>query len=528
MKKILIIIGGFVLLMSACKPKEIAPPTLNLSSQMIDLGAITMASTSSLTLTQNGEGTIAYTINSNKSWLKLSKSSATIMASDVVNLSTVITATDLTEGDNTATLTVTPTINGVLSPAVTVAVKGIFKTTTVAVATTTVDFGTITANKSVFVKIAKVGTENLTYDVTSDKTWLMIDKTTGTLTATDSLRLTANTQTLPSGNQTATLTITPKVNGVAGKPSTIAVKVNYDDAITGNIEKRTLTKNETWGGAINLNGSVVVPKGFTLTIRPGTKIRVRAIPTDRILLEINGKLLMNGDASNIIELRSANATPSNRDWQGIEANGDIEVSYCFIKDANAGLDFLFSPLKVNATKAPVIHHCLFDNCFNAIAFFSSNFESTLYNLTFRRLGFTSLTTNDVKKLTLNDTELLSTSSDIGVYSTGLDFKINNANFVAKQYVFYENIFVSDAIRHSNNNVTITNCFGFSTAGGFERNGNVFTNTTPAKTANSKIGCGFIDKYPASGRMAAVVEGNEMSAEEILAYKKKLYLRLMQK
>ena len=515
-------VGGFALLLGSCKPKEVPPPTLTLSSQTIDLGGITSTSTSSLTLTQSGAGTISYTISSDKSWLKVSKASGTIATTDMVSLSTTIVATDLVEDDNTATLTIIPTINGAASSPVRVTVKGTFKTTTITVGSTSVDFGTITASRSVFLRMTKVGTENLTYDVTSDKPWLLSDKITGTFTATDSLRLTANTQTLPGGNQTATLTITPKANGVAGRPITVAVKVNYNDLITGNIEKRTLTKNETWGGNINLNGTVIVPKGFTLTIRPGTKIRVKVVPADKIGLEINGRLIMNGDVSNIIEMSSVITNSRNKDWDGIEANGDVEISYSLIRDANYGVNFLFSGLLTTPIKAPVIHHCLFDNCFDAIYFLESEFETVLFNLTFRRLSFNSLVTTNIKKLTLNEIEFSSDGSDIGIYSNGLNIKITNSNFVPKEYTFYKNVFVFNDARYANNKVEMVNCFGFSNVDGFGKFGNTFTNTTPARTANSGIGCGFVNKYPA-GRIGAD-ESKGATEAEVMEHRRQDYLK----
>ncbi|MEK7637410.1 MAG: hypothetical protein AAB402_03455 [Patescibacteria group bacterium] len=37
----------------------------------------------------------------------------------------------------------------------------------------------------------------------------------------------------------------------------------------------TITKNETWSGTISVTGSITVPKKVTLTIRPGTTVKIK-------------------------------------------------------------------------------------------------------------------------------------------------------------------------------------------------------------------------------------------------------------
>nr|WP_299417886.1 BACON domain-containing carbohydrate-binding protein [uncultured Emticicia sp.] len=527
MTKQYILLSYIFLFFISCKEKEVAPPTLSFSNSKIDLGAITSTSTSSLTLTQNGEGTISYTISSNKSWLKLSKSTGTISATDVISISTLINSNDLVEGENTAIVSITPTINGIVSPVVSVTVKGIYKTTTISLNSTSIDFGTITANKSVFLKMTKIGTENLGFDVSSDQSWLLIDKYSGTITGTDSIKITVDTKTLTGGNQTGNITITPKVNGASGKQTIVPVKINYDDTITGIIEKRTLSKNETWGGNISLNGNVTVPKGFVLTIKPGTKIAVKNT-IEGIDLIINGKLIMNGDATNIIEMKSENAKPDYDDWNGIQANGDIEMSYCYLRDAYSPISFALTGIGINQTKAPSIHHCLFENAFQAIDFVTSKFETTFYNLTFRNLQFNSILISDVKVLTIKDSEFLSSKSDIAIYTAGLALSVTNSNFVPKQYDFYENVFVFDNVKYANNKVAMTDCFGVSYTDGFNKNGNVFTNTTPASTANLNVGCGFANKYKSARLRVVDALGETAANQQMLEYKKQRHLKIQNK
>lgn len=536
MTKHYILLSYIFLFFIGCKEKEVAPPTLGLSNTTIDLGAITSTSTSSLTLTKNGEGTISYTIASNKTWLKLSKSSGTISTTDAINFSTSINVTDLTEGENTAILSITPTINGVISPVVSVTVKGIYKTTTISLNSTNLDFGTITANKSVFLKMTKIGTENLSFDVSSDKSWLIVDKNTGTLGGIDSLKVTVDTKALVVGSQTGNITIVPKVNGIAGKQTTVAVKVNFDDTITGIIVERTLSKNETWGGNISLNGNVTVPKGFTLTIKPGTIIKVKR-SLFALHLVIDGKLVMNGDASNIIEMRSENFNPNDYFhafdyWIGIFANGDIEMSYAYIKGAMSGISFDNNGILSTPTKAPSIHHVLFENCLSGISDFKSKFETTFYNLTFRDISLESIEITDAKVVAIKDSDFLSTQyHDISISTTFIVssvISVTNSNFVSKQYN-KENLYA----RNSASKVTAINCFGNIKTFGFKTElyneyGSVFTNITPASSVNLNVGCGFANKYQ-SARLRAVDAVDKKTAnQQMIEYKKQRQLKIQNK
>ena len=505
---------------TSCKKSDPLPPTLGLSSTTIDIGNITSSSTSSLTLTKSGEGTISYTVSSNKSWLTVDKTSGNVLTTDIINLKTIVPSNDLVAGANSATLTITPTINGTVSTPVTVTVNGSYKVTGFSVSSTAIDLGTIKENAISTLTLTKVGTENLTFDASSDKNWIILDKTSGSITSTETIKVTIDTKNMVSGSQDGKITLTPKVNGVASTPIVVTVKANYDDSVTGAIEKHTLTKNETWYGTINLNGDVTVPKGYTLTIKPGTKILVKNIPDNEVLLEVNGKLIMNGTATSIIEMKSAATNPESTDWLGIEANGDIEVSYAVIRDAYNALDFLFSGFAGTPTKAPVIHHCLFENNFDAIKYLSSDFETTLNNLTFRNMAFASIIIADVKKLNLNDIDFLNTNGDdISIFGDTENITIKNSNFTNKKYSFYYHVYVHDNTKYKDNKVEAISCFNLTAQDGFTQYNNTFVNTTPVSAQIPNIGCGFTNLY--SGGRMKVSNKNTFTSKQMMTTQRNL-------
>lgn len=483
----------FTVLLDACKSKDVAPPTINVSNNTIEMGAITSNSNSTFDITQSGDGTISYTIISDKNWVKLSKSSGTISnGKEVVSINTLISSTDLLEGENIATLTITPVINGTPSSNITVKIKGIYKVTTLVASVPELDFGTIKTDKSMYVKFSKVGSENLTYDAVSDKPWLLLDKASASLSTVDSLKLTVNTLTTPSGNQTATITLTPKVNGVVGKPIQVNIKVYYDDTKSGNIEGHQLTRNETWAGNVYLTGSIVIPEGLTLTIKPGSIITVRTVSPWISITTSGGKLIMNGDESNIIVIKGESYKLDYSTWRGITVDRDIEMSYCYVEGANTGLNMTYHI----QPKIVDIHHILFDNCkFACINVNTYPFSTplSLKNLTFRNSYNYSFVYQDNSNINIYECEFNHPGTNLITLSFDSKILIDKSNFFEKTNDYYPHI-VAHQLYAKKNKVSAQNCYGIKYISGFGLNGNVFTNTSVATSANINAGCGFADKF----------------------------------
>ncbi|RMF58615.1 MAG: TonB family protein [Calditrichaeota bacterium] len=88
----------------------------------------------------------------------------------------------------------------------------------------------------------------------------------------------------------------------------------------------TLTENTTWQGVINLDGDVIVPKGITLTIEPGSRILCTpnkdktgsGMDPEKVEIIVLGVLQANGKSGEgQIVFTSGRENPQMNDWYGI-------------------------------------------------------------------------------------------------------------------------------------------------------------------------------------------------------------------
>lgn len=482
-------------------PLPIPNPKLVVSKNQFDLGDIKSSSKGHFRLKKDGIGVIKYTLTSNKSWLVLdSKDGSLSFLSDTIKFHVDLLAKDLIEADNNATLTVKSTVNDVPVPDYLVEIKGKFVPTILQTNTNAISLGTIKKGVSAKINLKKIGLENLSFDAVSDKPWVKLSKNNGIVASTDSILVSIDPTSLLAGPFEAKVTITPKVLGVLGKPSVVTFSGIYDDTITGTIEGHVLTKNETWAGNITLNGDITVPKGLSLTIKPGTIIKVKKLPTP-LVINILGKLIANGESSKIIEFKSNETVTTDADWGGIVSEYDLEVSYALIKNAKVALNFEKVSISSFGTSLPNIHHVFFDNCVIGILDLKSNLESTLKNLSFRDIYFFSLKFASTKKVNIQDCEFLADYCyiDINVSSDNSSINFLNCNFANKKFKHQTHLEVISGFK--NNIMTASNCFQLAFDQAVLVNGNKFTATNSSSFANVNIGCGFMNRYP-HGRIRA--------------------------
>ena len=482
----------------SCKPTLIPPPTLTISSLNNNLGNITSTSISSLKLFQNGIGTISYSIESNKKWLVLSKNSGNLNSiKDSLILSTDINSNDLINGENFATLTISPIINGEPSASISVEIKGTFISTALATSNSILTLGVLNTLSTASVSLKKIGFENLSFEAISDKPWIVIDKTKGIIQDKIDLNFSIDPTNLEGGKFEGTITIIPIVNNQFQTPIKITILGFYDDIISGQITQHFLTKNEKWGRNINLLGTVTIPLGKTLTITPGTKITVKKNPeASSIKIIANGFLQISGDENNIIELKSEE--PSGKgDWTGLEINGDCEISYAVIKNAIHAISFYDYVSFNNPKKAPIIHHVLFDTNFFGISSFKSIYETTFSNLTFKNITYFCYFTVGSQKTNIIDCDFLSDECyvDAIIKSDAGQLSLSNCNFTKKSILSSSHLEAFEGFK--NVKVTANNCYNLSRVGGFDRNNNEFTNFNPIQIPNKNIGCGFDNKLASS-------------------------------
>ena len=491
-----------IMLAFSCKESEppaplpIPTPKFVLPQTQINLGEITSKSKGEFTFKKNGIGKITYAVSSNKSWLKLENFDGKLglFLSDTIKFSTVLPSNDLVEGENIAILTVTPTINDVTQSPINVEVKGSYKATLMQVSTQMIDLGTIkTQIKTKFI-ITKTGLEDVSYVATSNKPWVNLNHSSGNITNPDTITVSLDPSLLSSGAFDGKITIVPKILGINGAPITINIVGIYDDTISGDIQGHTLLKDETWGGNINLLGSVVVPKGVKLTIKPGSKINIKKTP-NLISFTIFGKLIMNGDISNIIELKSSEKSPSNLDWKAIFSNGDIELSYTKISNAQNGLNF--ESYVTSNSSIQKIHHVLFQDNLIGIYNFKTNYNYSFSNLSFNNNQIFGINISESKTVSIENCEFLDKACyiDIMILSNNGQYFLKNTNFTNKNFGYLSQLEVGGESRF--NSISAINCFGLITKNGFGINGNTLSISNELSSPNQNIGCGFANKFASS-------------------------------
>ena len=165
---------------------------------------------------------------------------------------------------------------------------------------------------------------------------------------------------------------------------------------------RGLTADETWRGEVRVVGSVVVPRGITLSIEPGTVVRFARIDVDGdgigdSELYVEGSLVAEGAPGRPIVFTSAEKEPSPRDWKYLFVNLSRRtvLSRCVS-------EYAFSGVQIHFSRATVTN-CLFRRCVDGLRFstaegvFSRNrMTENVYGVRYEERGSTAvLEGNDI-------------------------------------------------------------------------------------------------------------------------------------
>lgn len=117
---------------------------------------------------------------------------------------------------------------------------------------------------------------------------------------------------------------------------------------------RGIRHDETWSGEVRIRGSVVVRKGATLTILPGTVVRFERIDVDGdgigdSELYVEGELVAKGTADRPILFTSAERDPAPRDWKYLFINLSRRavLEHCVSEYAFSGVQIHFSRASVS-------------------------------------------------------------------------------------------------------------------------------------------------------------------------------------
>lgn len=351
----------------------------------------------------------------------------------------------------------------------------------------------------------KAGEGNVSWTVSSDKSWLKLSRTSGVISKKDSLKFSIEPFCLNFGDNTANITLIPTVDNVVKNAIKIPVKINSSAATVIGISEYTLTKDEIWKGFTQLKGNIIVPKGMTLTIKEGTLISI----ADKARISVQGSLIIQGTAANIVRLFVENNASGQAVWNGIAFFGEkLEMSYCAFSDMTNGV-FIYS----NSTSANTkIEHCLFSNGETAVTDFSSNNNVLLSFNTFLDMKYGYWQWGENKKVTTegcvfeNNTNsavyLLSNNINDPKLTTVL---ISNSNFVKEGTSGFIGISVP-----LNTAVVADNCFGLSGNYGLtSQKGNSIAIKNPANSALKDIGCGFgVARSGRTGNFTALIPKEE--------------------
>lgn len=136
-------------------------------------------------------------------------------------------------------------------------------------------------------------------------------------------------------------------------------RVEAQTGISGHI-----TRDTTWSGTVIVTGDVIVDKGVTLTIEPGTIIKFERISADLI---VNGALKARGTPSAKIQFTSSAAKPDT--WGGIVFNDSSDDAQCILehciiryggRPSGWGSAANNTNIRLNAA-SPTIRYCVISN-----------------------------------------------------------------------------------------------------------------------------------------------------------------------
>ena len=106
-----------------------------------------------------------------------------------------------------------------------------------------------------------------------------------------------------------------------------------------------IQRNTTWCHQVTVDGNLLVPRGVTLTVEPGTVVRFRSYrgyrePERRLRLRVEGRLLALGQPGKLIRFTSDAKDPRNGDWSMVKLVGarGSRISHAIFEFSQHGLN----------------------------------------------------------------------------------------------------------------------------------------------------------------------------------------------
>ncbi len=106
----------------------------------------------------------------------------------------------------------------------------------------------------------------------------------------------------------------------------------------------TLSEDEIWSGEIHVVGHVLIPEDITLTVEPGTVVKVKPFRGYKDLenclsITVEGTILVNGTPDRPVRFTSDAPEPINGDWTGLELinSSDSAIRYAIVEFGRQGI-----------------------------------------------------------------------------------------------------------------------------------------------------------------------------------------------
>lgn len=138
------------------------------------------------------------------------------------------------------------------------------------------------------------------------------------------------------------------------------------------ITDRVIAADTIWKGRVNIKGVVVVKKGATLTLMPGTVVAFSRIDRDNNgvgdgELRIEGRIIARGTSAQRIVFSSAEANPRTRDWSYVHllaSQAENQFEFCRFEYGFSGMQVHYSNVRIS--------DCLFSDNSEGLHFNTAN------------------------------------------------------------------------------------------------------------------------------------------------------------
>ena len=187
-----------------------------------------------------------------------------------------------------------------------------------------------------------------------------------------------------------------------------------------------IATDTTWSGSVTVVGQLVVKKGATLTILPGTTVRFAWVDEDKDgigdgELTVEGRLSAQGTRERMITFTSARERPQPKDWTYV---------------------------MINFGRESVVEHCLFEYAFTGLQVHFSNVvvRNNSFHDNFEALRFS---TADIR---IERNDIVGNTYGIRYESRGSAAVVAGNRIVGNEYGFFPVIKSSSTVRIDGNNV----------------------------------------------------------------------------